>query len=184
MTEDSPVWKRISKKHVYKGRAQIIEHEAVLPNGERATHEVVHADGKAVAVLIKTPDNEIVLAHEYRFPLDRWIYDLPGGGSPANEDFEEAAIRECREEVGIRPKKLTKLATVFPNPNQANWNAHLYFCEDFEASELRLNDPSEVIEKILMPIADLDKLIRSQEIIDPLLLIAWYTAKDQGFIKV
>jgi ADP-ribose pyrophosphatase len=178
-----PKWKRFGQKTVYKGRTHLVVHDAELPDGERTTYEVAHTDGKAVAVLIKTPDDKIVLTHQYRFPLDRWIYDLPGGGSPADEDVEEAAIRECREEVGIRPKKLIKLATFYPNPGRADWIANLFFCDEFEESELKIDDSSEIIEKALMPVAELDKLIQSQQIVDPSLLIAWHTAKDRGYIR-
>jgi ADP-ribose pyrophosphatase len=185
MTNDPyPKWKRFGQKTAYKGRAHIIVYDAELPNGQRTTYEVEHGDGKAVAVLIKTADNKIVLTHQFRFPLDRWIYDLPGGGSPASEDLEEAAIRECREEVGIRPKKLIKLATFYPNPGRIDWTANLFFCDEFEESELKIDDPSETVEKVLMPVEELDKLIRNQEIVDPSLLIAWHTARNMGYITV
>jgi len=184
MTEQYPLWERLGEKTMYKGRIHVVEHDAILPNGDHTKYEVEHADGKAVAVLIKTPDNKIVLTHQFRFPLNQWIYDLPGGGSPADEDMEEAAIRECREEVGIRPKKLVKLATFYPNPGRADWAANLFYCEDFEASELRLDDPSEIVEKVLMPVGELDQLIKAQKIVDPSLLIAWHTARRMGFIEV
>ncbi len=183
MADRYPVWQRLSEKTAYKGRLHVVEHEAVLANGEHTKYEVEHSDGKAVAVLIKTPDNQIVLTHQFRFPLNRWIYDLPGGGSPANEDIQEAAIRECREEVGIRPKSLVKLASFYPNPGRADWAAHLFYCDDFEVSELKLDDPSEVVEKVLVPVQKLDEMIRKQEIIDPSLLIAWHSARDLGYIK-
>jgi 8-oxo-dGTP pyrophosphatase MutT (NUDIX family) len=185
MTNTShPTWRRFGQKTVYKGRSQVVVHDAELPNGEHTTYEVEHSDGKAVAVLIKTPDNKIVLTHQFRFPLDRWIYDLPGGGSPVGEDIEEAAIRECREEVSIRPKSLVKLATFYTNPGRADWPMHLFYCEDFETSELKLDNPSEIVEKVLMPIEELDQLIRDQQIVDPSLLITWHTARNMGYITV
>lgn len=184
MTDTHPIWERLSEKTNYKGRLHVVEYEAILPNGDHTTYEVEHADGKAVAVLIKTSDNKIVLTHQFRFPLNRWIYDLPGGGSPAEEVIEDAVIRECREEVGIRPKRIIKLATFYPNPSRADWNANVFFCDDFEESELKTDDPSEVVEKVLMPAEELDRLIQNQEIVDPSLLIAWHIAKDRGYIIV
>lgn len=184
MSDNHPIWKRLSEKTVYKGRLHVVEHEVVLPEGETTTYEVEHADGKAVAVLIKTADNHIVLTYQFRFPLNRWIYDLPGGGSPADEGLEEAVARECREEVGIRPKRLIKLATFYPNPGRADWCANVFFCDEFEESKLRVNDPSEVVEKVLMPVRELDEMICNQEIVDPSLLIAWHSAKDRGLITL
>jgi len=182
MSTVHPIWQRVSEKTVYRGRLHVVEHDIILPSGEHTKYEVEHTDGKAVAVLIKTPDNKIVLTHQFRFPLNQWIYDLPGGGSPPGESVEDAAIRECREEVGLRPTALIQLATFCPNPGRADWKVHLFFCDEFEASELKTDDPSEVVEKVLMPVEELDTLIRNQQIIDPSLMIAWYAAKDRGYI--
>jgi len=182
MTTNRPTWERLGQKTAYKGRMHIIEHEAVLPGGDHTTYEVDHSDGKAVAVLIKTPDNKVVLTHQFRFPLNRWIYDLPAGGSPPEETAEEGAIRECREEVGIRPKKLIKLGTYFPNPGRTDWSATVFFCDDYEESPLHTDDPSEVVEKVLMPVNELDALVRGGEIVDPALLIGWLMAKDLGYV--
>ncbi|HEV2403702.1 MAG TPA: NUDIX hydrolase [Candidatus Saccharimonadales bacterium] len=154
MSKQHPLWERVGQKVVYQGRAQIIKYEAILPNGEHTTYEVEHSDGKAVAVLIKTPENKIVLTHQFRFPLNRWIYDLPGGGSPAGEDLEAAAIRECQEEVGLAPKSIEKLNMFYPNPGRTDWPAYVFYCEDFESSKLEINDPSENVESVLMPVKE------------------------------
>jgi len=184
MSQDKPIpWKKHGKQTAYRDRVHIMRHDVELPNGERMFYDVEHSDGFAVCTLIKTPDNQIVLSHQYRFPIDRWIYDLPGGGAAADEKPEAAAARECQEEVGIVPKKLIKLTTFFTNPGRSNWPVHVFYCEDFESSKIELNDPAEHVEKLLMPIVDLKKLIDNQEIVDPSLLIAWHTACDRGFIK-
>lgn len=184
--DDNPrkSWKRIGEKTAYKGRVHIVEYDVELPNGEHSKYEVDHGTSCAVAVLIKTHDNKIVLAHQYRFPLDKWIYDLPGGGKKADESIEEAVIRECREEAGIAPKKIEKLATFYPNPGRSDWPAHVFYCDDFEESELHFDDPSETVERVLMPVSAFKKLVDNQEIIDPSLLIAWHTACSKGYIKV
>jgi 8-oxo-dGTP pyrophosphatase MutT (NUDIX family) len=177
-------WKRIGHKTVYKGRVHIIEYDAELPNGDKTKYEVDHGESCAVAVLIKTQDNEIILTHQFRFPLDRWIYDLPGGGKQDGESPEEAAIRECREEVGLAPKKIELLNMFYPNPARTDWPAYVFFCDQFESSKLEINDPSENVEKVIMPISEFKKLVDNQKIVDPMLLIAWFSACNKGLIKV
>lgn len=179
-----PKWKRLTQKTVYKGRVHIVEHDAELPSGEKIKYEVDHSDGCAVAVLIMTDDNMIVLTHQFRFPLDRWIYDLPGGGKQKDESLEEAAIRECREEVGIAPKKIEKLNMFYPNPARTDWPAYVFYCEEFDSSKLEINDPSENVETVLMPVKEFKKLVDEQKIVDPMLLVAWFTARDKGYIKL
>lgn len=143
-------WKRLSQKTVYKGRMHIVEHATQLPNGEFTTYEVDHGSKGAAAVLVKTSDDKIVLTYQFRFPINKWIYDLPGGAIGKHETPEEAAIRECREEVGIAPQKLEKLAMFYPNPARTDWPAHVFYSDVFSSSKIILDDPSETVEYVLM----------------------------------
>lgn len=180
MKKEYPVWQRTGEKTVYSGRVQLVEYSAVLPNGESTTYEVDHFDTGAVAVLIKVSEDKIMLTYQFRFPLNRWIYDLPGGAINKDESIEQAAVRECKEEVGIEPKKVHLLNKFYPNPSRTDWPTFVYFCDDFEYSKIDINDSSENVEAIVMSVNKLKKLIDSQEIVDPTLLIAWYTARDKG----
>lgn len=185
VSQDKPIpWKNHGHKTAYKDRVHIVRHDVELPNGKRMFYDVEHSDGFAVCVLVKTPHNQIVLSHQYRFPLNRWIFDLPGGGAVPDEDVEAAARRECQEEVGIIPKKLVKLAKFYPNPGRGDWPIHAFYCDEYEDGELDLTDPAEHVEKLLMPVAEFQELIDKQEIIDSALLVAWYAAKDRGLIKI
>ena len=42
----------------------------------------------------------IILIRQYRYPLGRFIYELPAGLIEAGETPEQAAIRELKEETG------------------------------------------------------------------------------------
>lgn len=160
----------------------IVEYKVELPTGELSKYEVDHSISCAVAVLIKTPDNKIILTHQFRFPLNKWIYDLPGGGKRSDETIEEAAVRECQEEVGIAPSKLEKLAMFYPNPARTDWPAHVFYCDNFAYSALEHDDPSEKVERVVMPTSKFKKLVSEHKIVDPMLLIAWHTACSKGYI--
>ncbi len=178
-----PKWERLSHKTMYRGRIHVVEHEVVLPNGEHSKYEVDQHNSSAVATLVVTPNNEVILTHQYRFPLDEWIYDLPGGGRMKDETIAQAAERECQEEVGIRPKILTKLATFYMNPGRSELAAHVFFCTKYDNLAIDLNDPSEEVERVVMPFKELQVLIDTGGIVDPILLIGWYTARQKGLIS-
>lgn len=175
-------WKRISKKTAYKGRVHIIDYEAELPDGTRTYYEVDHSDSGAAACLIKLGTDKVILTYQYRFPLDRWIYDLPGGGRMKGETFEDAARRECREEIGVNPDTIIHLAEFYPNPGRSDWPANVFFCTSHSESTRIDDDPSEVVHKKILAIKDVDKMIEEREIVDPSLLIAWYTAKRKQLL--
>jgi 8-oxo-dGTP pyrophosphatase MutT (NUDIX family) len=181
---DYPKWKRFERRTLHKGRTTIVEYDIELSNGQEEVYEVDESTTAGTAVLMKTEDNKIVLTHQYRFPLDQWIYDLPGGTQEIGETTEQAACRECQEEVGLSPINIKKLITYYPNPGRASYPIHLYYCDSFKESKMQEPDPNEPVEAKYISIKELDELIRANEIIDPSLLIAWHTAKQKGYISI
>jgi len=54
---------------------------------------------KGVKAIIFNPDNKILMVRLTYYP-NTWTF--PGGGVDANEKPEDAILRECKEEVGIK----------------------------------------------------------------------------------
>ena len=59
------------------------------------------AEGVVVYALIKDEPEKIVLIKQYRYPLNRFIYELPAGLIDNKESASVAAIREMKEETGL-----------------------------------------------------------------------------------
>jgi 8-oxo-dGTP pyrophosphatase MutT (NUDIX family) len=125
--ETEPGWQTLSRREAYVGRVRIVEHEVVLPDGTSSTYEVDESVPFAVATLV-VEEAQVVLARQYRYPLDRWIFDLPGGAGHATETPEDAARRELEEELGLIATELVPLQTFFVNPGRAAWPVHLFLC--------------------------------------------------------
>ena len=70
--------------------------------------------------------DDVILSRQYRYPLRRWIYDLPGGAGRVGETPVAAAMREVEEELGIIPVDLTLLHTFSTNPGRSAWMVHLF----------------------------------------------------------
>ena len=68
-------------------------------------------------VLLPIPEpGKIILIRQYRYTIDRWIWELPAGSLKAGEDPDKAAARECEEEIGLAPGKVTRLRGYYPTP--------------------------------------------------------------------
>ena len=57
-------------------------------------------------------DNQILLAMKKR-GFGAGLYNGVGGKIDVGETIEQAAIRECQEEIGVTPKNLQKVADLF-----------------------------------------------------------------------
>lgn len=68
-----------------------------------------------VAVLPILPSGKIVLNLNYRHATRSWELELPRGGLKPGETWEEAALREVKEETGLVSASLTFLGNMAPD---------------------------------------------------------------------
>ena len=54
----------------------------------------------------------IVLIRQYRYAVNRWLWELPAGSVDPGEEPEAAARRECHEEIGLVPDTIVRLGGV------------------------------------------------------------------------
>lgn len=175
-------WKKKGSRVVFDKRVKLIEYEVVLPNGEDSMY-LVESAGPAVAVLSKIGKDEVLLVQQYRFPLDRWIYDLPAGRTQKDEPLEVGVRRECLEETGHELGVLIYLGKFYPNPGRSDWPAHLFFSEESKkVVEPKVDDSSELPKVVAMPLHELKQKIEKGEIVDPSLIISFYLAQSKGLL--
>lgn len=93
----------VSRAVVHTGRIFRFEVDRVtLPTGHTLDMEIVRHPGSVVLLPIPEP-GMIILIRQYRYAIDRWIWELPAGSLKPGENPDEAAARECEEEIGLAP---------------------------------------------------------------------------------
>jgi len=108
--------RRLSRETVFDGRIFTVTKDRVtLPNGRTVTMEVVRHPG-SVVLLPMADSAHIVLIRQYRYALDRWIWELPAGSLEPGEDPVVAAARECEEEIGLVPATVEFAGSWYPTP--------------------------------------------------------------------
>jgi ADP-ribose pyrophosphatase len=121
---------------VFEGRVFSVEvGERSFPNGRKHRVEIVrHAP--SVVLIPAEDDGRLVIIRQYRAPLDRVIWEFPAGRVDAGETAEEAARRECEEEIGRVPLRVERIRGLYPAPG---------FCDEelifFHLSDLRRPPP-------------------------------------------
>lgn len=95
-------WRTLSTREVYENAwIKVREETVVRPDGEQGIYGVVHFKNVAIGIL-PVEDDYLYLVGQYRYPLEKYSWEIPEGGCPVGEDFLETAKRELAEETGLR----------------------------------------------------------------------------------
>jgi ADP-ribose pyrophosphatase len=101
---------------VFTGRVFSVEVDRRrFPNGRE--HEVAIVRHRPSVVLIPIEhDGRVVLVRQYRAPIDRTMWECPAGSVDEGESAENAARRECEEEIARVPAHVERLGAWYPVP--------------------------------------------------------------------
>ena len=159
----------LGRTTVHKGKIIQVEIDVVkLPTGHTVDMEIVRHPGSVVLIPIPQPGT-IILIRQYRYTIDRWIWELPAGSLKPNEDPDHAAARECEEEIGLVPGRITRLRGYYPTPGFCDEEMIFYRCEDLRPSapdSTARKDEDEEIEPQTFTLQEARALVASGEIVD------------------
>jgi 8-oxo-dGTP pyrophosphatase MutT (NUDIX family) len=157
------------RREVYRGRVFSITVDRVtLPTGFTVQMDVVRHPGSVVLLPMPAPDR-LILIRQYRYAVDRDLWELPAGTMKPGEDEAAGAARECEEEIGLVPDRLTCLARLLPTPGFCDETMAFYRCEDLRPpapdSTVRRDD-DEVIEPRTFTLSEVRRMIAAGEVVD------------------
>jgi ADP-ribose pyrophosphatase len=168
MSDIPPDVKRIDT--VYEGRVfNITVDQLAFPDGRLVQMEVVRHRGSVVLLPMAAPDR-ILLVHQYRYVVDRWLWELPAGTLEPGESLHAAALRECHEEVGKVAGHARKLFSFFPSPGFCDEVMNFFLLTDLrdrlphEAAPHQ--DPDEILNVKEFAVEDVRAMIEAGEISD------------------
>lgn len=131
-----------------------------------------------VVIIPRTDSGKYVLVRQYRFPLEKHLWEFPAGGREPREGFPKAARRELMEEIGMKPGKLKKLLEFYPTPGVSGEKMHVFLAEDLSPAVAQ-KDEDEEFELGTFSLTEIGKMIRRGEIVDGKTLIGYfYLTKD------
>jgi ADP-ribose pyrophosphatase len=159
----------VSRRVVHSGKVLQLELDRVtLPSGHTVDMEIVRHHGSVVLLPVPEP-GRIILIRQYRYTLDRWIWELPAGSLKPGEDPAAAAARECAEEIGLSPHRVTRLRGYYPTPGFCDELMTYFRCEDLRppAPDSTVTpDEDENIEPRTFTLDEARALVESGEIVD------------------
>jgi len=157
--------KKLSSQQIYRGGAVNLRLDTVeKSSGKKTTREVVeHSD--CVAVVVLDDQDNVLLVRQFRYPVGKFLLEVPAGGIDAGEEPPDCVRRELQEEIGYLPKKIKKLGGFYAIPGYGTEYLYCYLATDLVPSRLAAED-TEGIELVTVSTNQIPQLIASGEICD------------------
>lgn len=154
---------------VFKGRVftvDVSQHQ--FPDGQQREVTVVrHAP--SVVIVPMASDDEVIVIRQYRASVERELWELPAGSTNAGESAEDAAMRECEEEIGLVPGRLERVRGLYPAPGFCDEELIFFIARDLappSPDSTRRPDEDEDIVAKTVSVAEARSMVARGDIID------------------
>lgn len=125
-----------------------------------------------VNVVALTRDGRVVLVQQFRYGIDGFSLEIPGGVIEAGEEPVIAGVRELQEETGYTGAPARMLGSVHPNPAMQSNRCHLVYVDEAEPTHPLAWDADEEMKVVTMPVEEVFALARTGGITHSLTLNA------------
>jgi len=162
-------------RRVYDGRIVNVDIERIrLPNQLEIDLELIRHPGAAAVVACTA--SEVVLIRQYRFAAGGYIWEIPAGTLNPGEAPEACALRELREEAGLKADEIIPLGHILTTPGFCDERIHIYLARGLHAAATK-HDLDEVITEVRHVEWDsVFAMIQEGEITDAKTLVGLYKA--------
>ncbi len=156
-----------STRTIYEGRIFTVTVDRVrLPHGPEIDLEVVRHPGSVVMLCVPTP-GQIILVRQFRYCAGQHLWEVPAGSLGRDEDPEAGARRECHEEVGLVPRTVRHLITLYPTPGFCTERMLFYLCTDLDEPTTEAHqDEDEDVEPRTFSLEEAWTMVERGEIAD------------------
>lgn len=133
MPETKNPWRTLSTRTVYENDWICVREDQVLrPDGLPGIYGVVQTRIAAGAIAL-TPELEVYLVGQWRYPFEAYSWEIVEGGTDVGEDPDLCIQRELREEAGLVAKSWQRLGGELHLSNSfSNEVAYIYLAQDLQ----------------------------------------------------
>ena len=151
-------WKQLDREYIVDNKwVKLAKDKVQLPNGTCMDDFYVFEKKNVAIIVALDGNNNVLIKKEYRYPVDEFLYELPGGviedsTLPADESALETAKRELLEETGYESDEWIKLLSGYDYPTKDTNVVNIFLAKNIrKVSEQKL-EVSEDIEFEFIPL--------------------------------
>ena len=168
----------VDHQEPYHGKIVTLHVDTVRQStGIKTLREVVRHPGGVAAIPV-LDDSRLLLIRQFRYPIGKYIYEIPAGKLDTGQPPLETIAKELEEETGYRAGTLKHECSFYTTPGISDELIHLFTARDLTPCAQQLEEGEHITLEALTMEECLDK-IRSGEIKDgkTILGILWYQMK-------
>lgn len=121
----------------------------IFPSGKHGTYlRFAGVSFRSVAVLPIAPDGQFLLIKTFRHGARGWGYEIPKGSVDDDETLESAALRELKEETGLKADTLVAMGEYSDSPAIVQGKISCFCALDCRLEQTAQPEWSEAIQGV------------------------------------
>jgi ADP-ribose pyrophosphatase len=168
----------LEHREIYSGKIVKVHVDTIQQASGRTTiREVILHPGGVTAVPV-LDNGRLLLIRQFRYPIGKYILELPAGKLDSGQSPAETVAREIEEETGCRAGSLTHECSFYTTPGISDELIHLFVARHLTPCPQRLEEGEHITVEAYTVEECLQKIVTG-EIADAktILGILWYQQK-------
>lgn len=136
-----------------------------LPSGKALKYVHVLAPHDVVFIVAVNRRRQVAMLHQYRYLLDRSLWEIPAGSPDAGESIETGAQRELAEEAGVTADRWEHLLDFYSSVGITNQLNHVFLATGLRASQSNPSE-SESFSVHWLPLSEVVSMVHAGDILN------------------
>lgn len=167
-------WRKLEEREVFKTPYFSVNKNTFSDSLEFQDDFYVFNFTDWVNVVPETDSGEFVMIRIYRFGVEDYTLEFPGGQIDGGSNPLSAASMELLEETGFTAKDISPLGWVHPNPALQKNRAYFFHATGLSKPVSQSLDDAEDISPVFVHKSEIPDLIARGKITHALTLLAYY----------
>ncbi len=170
--EETNPWQTLTDKKVYENNwITLTEYDVINPSGGKGIYGKVHFKNLAIGIVPLDEENNTWLIGQYRYPINKYSWEIPEGGGLVGTDPLTAAKRELLEEAGLVAREWKQLMHFHLSNSVCDEEGYIFVARQLEQ---RMAAPEETEQLVIrkLPFEEAFQMVQQGIITDAITIMA------------